>query len=149
MFGIDGPEFVIILIVALVIMGPEHVVGLLKTFRNLVDGAKRWSARLRAESTTDLSGVLPANLDLPDLDLRQYDPRAIVRQAVHEEMHAWMEQTARTPAAPAARPEPPRPPVFPSARASLPDQPEPAPADRTASVPAEPLPPDFHPRRTP
>ncbi|MCI1642789.1 MAG: hypothetical protein LKI27_10160 [Actinomyces sp.] len=149
MFGIDGPEFVIILIVALVIMGPEHIVGLLKAFRNLVDGAKRWSARLRAESTADLSGALPANLDLPDLDLRQYDPRAIVRQAVHEEMHAWMEQTARTPATPTARPEPPRPPAFPSARASLPDQPEPAPADRTAFAPAEALPPDFHPRRTP
>ncbi len=100
MFGIDGPEFVVILIVALVIMGPEHVAGALKAFRKLVEAARRWSARLRAESSNDLSGVLPQGLDLPTFDLSQYDPRAMVRQAVQQEMHAWMEQAAHTPAPP-------------------------------------------------
>ncbi len=128
MFGIDGPEFVVILIVALVIMGPEHVAGALKAFRKLVEAARRWSARLRAESSNDLSGVLPQGLDLPTFDLSQYDPRAMVRQAVQQEMHAWMEQAAHAPTTPAgststaANPAPTAPPT-PPARVPLADGP--------------------------
>ncbi|WP_300047403.1 MULTISPECIES: hypothetical protein [Trueperella] len=92
-FGISGGEFFIILIVAVIVLGPEAIISALRGLRKAVDAAKGFSARVREETTADLQGAGLADLDLSALDMRDLDPRQMIREAVHEEMEAWMKQT--------------------------------------------------------
>ncbi|QOR48461.1 hypothetical protein INS90_04125 [Trueperella pecoris] len=91
-FGISGGEFIIILVVAVIVLGPEAITGALRGFRTVVDAAKSFSARVREETTADLHGL--SDVDLSALDMRGLDPRQVIREAVHEEMQAWAQQTS-------------------------------------------------------
>lgn len=87
LFGISSVELFIILIVVVLVLGPAGFAQAMRGFRRLVETARTWSSRLREEAGPAPLGDL--DLDLSSLDLRQYDPREIVRQAVREEMDAW------------------------------------------------------------
>lgn len=83
MLGINGGEFLIILVVTALVVGPqrlpeyaEQLARLIKQGRELLSGA-----RTRVESEFAEQGV---GLDLADLDPRRYDPRRIVRDALME-----------------------------------------------------------------
>lgn len=91
--GISGGQFFIILIVAVIVLGPEAIISALRGLRKAVDAAKGFSARVREERTADPQGASLADLDLSALDMRDLDPRQMIREAVHEEMEAWMKQT--------------------------------------------------------
>lgn len=92
-FGISGGEFFIILVVAVLVLGPEAITGALRGFRKVVDAGKALSARLREETTADLQSSGLADVDLSAFDMRGLDPRQMIREAVHEEMEAWAKQT--------------------------------------------------------
>jgi hypothetical protein len=89
-FGINGAEFLVILLVAALVVGPDGVVQALKTFRNVIATLKGWSARLREETRRDMSDTALPSVDWSAFDLREYDPREMVRQAVREEMEEWV-----------------------------------------------------------
>lgn len=94
MFGISGAEFLLLLFVCFVVLGPKGLKQALSAFRKVVDWGKAASARLREETQFDPSTLGLDEFQLQNLDLKQYDPREMVRQAVREEMDAWMKHSA-------------------------------------------------------
>ena len=84
MFGIQGGEFIILVIVALLVIGPERLpeysaklAKLARQLRGLADTAK---VQLREQMGPDFDDV-----DWKQYDPRQYDPRRIVREALMDE----------------------------------------------------------------
>jgi sec-independent protein translocase protein TatB len=80
-FGISSSEFVILLVVAAVVLGPERLpqyaqqlARLIKELRRMAQGA---SEQVRSELGPEFDDV-----DWRKLDPRQYDPRRIVREAL-------------------------------------------------------------------
>lgn len=100
LFGVSSVELFIILVVVVLVLGPSGFAQAMRGFRRLVETVRTWSSRLREESGPQSLGDLDLDLDLSSLDLRQYDPREIVRQAVREEMDAWAKHTSVPPGRP-------------------------------------------------
>jgi Sec-independent protein secretion pathway components len=83
-FDINGWEFVILVVAALLVIGPERMpeysaklARMVKQVRGLADAAK---VQLREQMGSDFDDV-----DWKQYDLRQYDPRRIVREALMDE----------------------------------------------------------------
>ena len=83
-FDINGWEFIILLIVALLVIGPDRLpeysakLGkLVKQIRGMADSAK---VQLREQMGPDFDDV-----DWKQYDPRQYDPRRIVREALMDD----------------------------------------------------------------
>ena len=94
-FGINGPEFVVLLIVVVIVLGPARAAQALVWLQKGLKRVRDWSAKVRAE-TAQLNPVDKEALDeLRQLDPRQLDPRKMIRDAVAEEMQAWMEQAGQ------------------------------------------------------
>ena len=81
MFGINGSEFVVLLVVAAIVLGPERLpqyaaqlARLVRELRRMAQGA---SAQMREELGPEFDDI-----DWRKLDPRQYDPRRIVREAL-------------------------------------------------------------------
>ncbi|MDR1825826.1 MAG: hypothetical protein LBR27_10965 [Bifidobacteriaceae bacterium] len=93
LFGINTGEFLVLVVVAALLIGPKSVVQAMSLFKRFIAWLRSLSAKLREETARGEHAGL-AEIDLSGLDLRQYDPRALVRQAVREEMEAWTKATA-------------------------------------------------------
>lgn len=83
MFGISAPEFIVLLAVAAVVLGPERMpqyaaqLGrLVRELRRMAQGA---SAQVRNEMGPEFDDI-----DWRKFDPRQYDPRRIVREALSD-----------------------------------------------------------------
>ncbi len=81
MFGISGPEFIVLLAVAAIVLGPERLpqytqqlARFVRQMRVMAAGATQ---QVRAELGPEFDDV-----DWRKLDPRQYDPRRIVREAL-------------------------------------------------------------------
>lgn len=81
MFGINGSELVILVVLAIVILGPDKLpeytrmlTEWLRTLRDKAEGAK---TQFKEETGTDFDEV-----DWRKYDPRQYDPRRIIRDAL-------------------------------------------------------------------
>lgn len=97
MFGISGGEFFVILVVAALVLGPRNIAQANATLRKGIAKAREYSARLRTETTLDVSalGIDPADLEaIKNFKASSLDPRAMIREAVREEMQAWAEATS-------------------------------------------------------
>lgn len=87
MFGINGAEVLVLLLVAIIVVGPER----LPTYAEQLG---RWARRLRTFASTAKERVATelgeeaADVDWASLDPRRYDPRRIVREALLEDMTA-------------------------------------------------------------
>ena len=84
MFGLSTEKFVILVIIALFVLGPERLpqyaaglAKLVKQLRRMIDGAKN---QLADEMGDEFNEV-----DWRKLDPRQYDPRRIIRDALLDE----------------------------------------------------------------
>lgn len=84
MFGINGGEVLVLLLVALVVVGPERLPryaeqlgGWVRQLRGFVRTAK--------ERVAEEMGEEGADVDWSQLDPRRYDPRRIVREALLED----------------------------------------------------------------
>lgn len=85
MFGISSSEFVVLLVVAAVVLGPERLpqyaqqlARLIRELRRMARGA---TEQVRAELGPEFDDV-----DWRKLDPRQYDPRRIVREALTDSL---------------------------------------------------------------
>lgn len=83
--NINGDEILILLVLAVVVIGPERLpryaeqlARLVKTLKNMATGA---TSALREELGDEL-----ADLDFSKFDPRQYDPRRIVRDALLDDV---------------------------------------------------------------
>jgi sec-independent protein translocase protein TatB len=84
-FGISSGEFVVLLVVAAVVLGPERLphyaqqlARLIRELRRMAQGA---TEQVRAELGPEFDEV-----DWRKLDPRQYDPRRIVREALSDSL---------------------------------------------------------------
>ena len=84
MFDINGSEFIILLLVAVFVIGPDRMpeyarqlAKLVRQVRGMADAAKE---QLREQMGSDFDDV-----DWKQYDPRQYDPRRIVREALMDD----------------------------------------------------------------
>ena len=81
MFGLTMDKLVIVIVVALIIIGPTRLPGYAARFADYVKGAKKYidgaKDRIGEELGPDFDDV-----DWKKLDPRQYDPRRIIRSAL-------------------------------------------------------------------
>jgi sec-independent protein translocase protein TatB len=81
MFDVNGPEFLILLVVTVFVIGPqrmpEYAAKLARAVRQLRGMADTAKEQLREQMGSDFEDV-----DWSQYDPRQYDPRRIVREAL-------------------------------------------------------------------
>ncbi|WP_029088890.1 twin-arginine translocase TatA/TatE family subunit [Brevibacterium album] len=87
MFGINGFEMVIIVIVALLVIGPKRLPEYAAKLRDLVKDFRRMAEGAKDTVKKDFGPAL-GDYDWRQYDPRQYDPRRIVREALAEEDEA-------------------------------------------------------------
>lgn len=81
MFGINTPELVLIVILAVLLIGPSRLPGYLEKLKNLIREVRRMASGAR-ETIKEEAGVDIDDIDWKKLDPRQYDPRRIIREAL-------------------------------------------------------------------
>lgn len=84
MFGINGVEALLLVLLAVVLIGPERLPEYAAKLREVVKAAKRYAGGATEQMRETLGPEL-AEVDWRKLDPRQYDPRTIVRQALLED----------------------------------------------------------------
>ena len=83
MFGINGTEMIILIVLALIVIGPSRMPEYAKKLGEFVKTFRRKSLDARRAVREDFGDEF--DLDWQKLDPRQYDPRRIVREALAEE----------------------------------------------------------------
>jgi len=73
-FGINGPEFILLLIIGVLVIGPQRLANLVKEVRRMANGARE---QIKEEVGIDIDDV-----DWKKYDPRQYDPRRIIKEAL-------------------------------------------------------------------
>ncbi len=92
MFGIDTPELLVIAIVALVVIGPKELPGLLRTWGKWMSQMRGMAAEfrghvdemMRQSELDDVKKQLEAHK--PDLDFSSLDPTKEIKSAIEEGM---------------------------------------------------------------
>ena len=93
MFGISGSEFLVIILVAVVVVGPQRLPEYTRKLTHMVRQLRVFLDNARSQIAEEV-GPEMADLDLSSLDPRQYDPRKIVRDALGEDIDAIREDLA-------------------------------------------------------
>ena len=83
MFGINGPEFLVLALVALLVVGPERLPKYASQLARLVREGRRMATGAREQVRAELGPEFD-DIDWKKLDPRQYDPRRIVREALSD-----------------------------------------------------------------
>ncbi|MBD7981027.1 MULTISPECIES: twin-arginine translocase TatA/TatE family subunit [Oerskovia] len=81
MFGINGAEFVVLLVVAVIVIGPERLPRYAEQLGAFVRTARGFLKDAKSRVDEEL-GPEVGDVDWSKLDPRQYDPRRIVREAL-------------------------------------------------------------------
>ncbi len=92
-FGINGYEFLVIILVAVIVVGPQRLPEYTRKLTQLVRQLRVFLDNARSQIAEEV-GPEMADLDLSSLDPRQYDPRKIVRDALGEDIDAIREDLA-------------------------------------------------------
>ncbi|WP_432573807.1 sec-independent translocase [Kineococcus sp. SYSU DK005] len=90
MFGINGGELIVLLVVALVVLGPERLPQYAEQLAHLVKSVRRFAKGAQAQMREELGPEFD-DIDWQKLDPRQYDPRRIVRDALSD---VWDDEPA-------------------------------------------------------
>ena len=102
MLGVNGTEFLVLILVALLVVGPERLPGYAEQLGGWVRTLRRYVSTARERVATEL-GEEAKDVDWASLDPRRYDPRRIVRDALLEDVTPTKPHSARPVAAPVAR----------------------------------------------
>lgn len=152
MFGIDSPELLVIAIVALVVIGPKELPGLLRSWG-------KWMAQMRGMASefrghvdemvrqSELDDIKKQLDSAPGLDLQALDPTKQIKSAIQEGMAEGEKALAEAKAAidnplvePESAPQVAVDPPVETAAITTEALPEPAPGSTPAAAP-EPTPP--------
>ncbi|MFP5347411.1 MAG: sec-independent translocase [Actinomycetes bacterium] len=90
MFGINGPEFLVLALIALLVVGPERLPQYAAQLGRIVRELRRMANGAREQVRSELGPEFD-DIDWQKLDPRQYDPRRIVREALSD---AWDDEPA-------------------------------------------------------
>ncbi|MEZ2388931.1 twin-arginine translocase TatA/TatE family subunit [bacterium RCC_150] len=107
MFGINGPEFLILLIIGVIVIGPSRLPEYTRKLANIVKEVRRMASGAREQIKEEV-GIDIDEVDWKKYDPRQYDPRRIIREALLEDDTKPV--SAGAPVAAAAAPEAPKAP---------------------------------------
>lgn len=91
MFGVGLPEFAVIALVAVLVFGPDKLPELAKQAGAMLRAARKFANSARDDLRTELGP------EFADLELRDLDPRAIVRRHIVEAMEDAGEEEAQRP----------------------------------------------------
>ncbi|MGC5167307.1 twin-arginine translocase TatA/TatE family subunit [Luteimicrobium sp. DT211] len=80
MFDINGGEWLVLLVVAVIVIGPERLPGYAEQLARLVKRGREFVTSTRTRLDEELGDG--AGVDWQALDPRRYDPRRIVRDAL-------------------------------------------------------------------
>ncbi len=83
MFGINPSEFIVLVVVAAVVLGPERLPDYAAQLARLVRELRRMAQGASAQVRDELGPEFD-DIDWRKLDPRQYDPRRIVREALSD-----------------------------------------------------------------
>ena len=83
MFGINASEFLVLLAVAAVVLGPERLPHYTQQLTRLIRELRRMAAGAQEKVREELGPEFD-EVDWRALDPRQYDPRRIVREALSD-----------------------------------------------------------------
>lgn len=84
MFGVNGGELVVLLVIAVLVIGPERLPRYAEQLGVLVRQGRTMLGDAKTKVTEEL-GPEVADVDWSQLDPRRYDPRRIVRDALLDE----------------------------------------------------------------
>ena len=87
MFGIDFPELVVIAVVALIVIGPEHLPKVARTMGHLWGRAQRYVNGVKADISRDM-----ALDELRNLQQKTQQEIASVEQSVKQATQEWEQQ---------------------------------------------------------
>ncbi|MCO7272837.1 MULTISPECIES: twin-arginine translocase TatA/TatE family subunit [Cellulosimicrobium] len=104
MFGINGAEFIVLLVVAVVVIGPERLPRYAEQLGSFVRSARGYLRDAKARVDAEIGDEI-ADVDWSKLDPRQYDPRRIVREALLDDEP--VRERVAPPPPPAPSPVPP------------------------------------------
>ena len=113
MFGINGGEAIIILVVAILVIGPERLPKYAEQLAGLVKRARVLMADAKEKVSEELGPEI-TDVDWAQLDPRRYDPRRIVRDALLDDTPP----SPRTPPKMSKTPNPSKAPAAPGAAAA-------------------------------
>lgn len=104
MFGIDGGKFLALVVIAVVVVGPERLPGYAEKLAVWVRTLRTFLREAKQRVDEEL-GDQVGDVDWAALDPRRYDPRRIVREALLDDPPASPRAAADQPAAqPVAEP---------------------------------------------
>src|SRR5882724_9965092 len=91
MFGIDSPELLVIAVVALVVIGPKELPGMLRSWGKWMAKARGMAAEFRGHvdemvRQSELDEVRKQLESAPGLDLQALDPTKQIKSAIQEGM---------------------------------------------------------------
>ncbi len=84
MFGINGPEFLVLLIIGLLVIGPSRLPEYTQKLANIVKEVRRMASGAREQIKEEV-GIDIDEVDWKKYDPRQYDPRRIIKEALLED----------------------------------------------------------------
>jgi sec-independent protein translocase protein TatB len=160
MFGIDSPELLVIAVVALVVIGPKELPGMLRSWGKWMAKARGMAAEFRGHvdemvRQSELDEVKKQLESTSGLDLKSLDPTKQIKSVIQEGMaegekalaeakSAFDNPLAEPESAPQIAAEPaaePAPDAAPTIAVEPPPEPLPATAEAAPSPPAESSPP--------
>jgi sec-independent protein translocase protein TatB len=80
-FGINGPEFFLLLIIGVLVIGPQRLPEYTQKLANLVKEVRRMASGAREQIKEEV-GIDIDDVDWKKYDPRQYDPRRIIKEAL-------------------------------------------------------------------
>nr|WP_209068105.1 Sec-independent protein translocase TatB [Arthrobacter pigmenti] len=83
--GINGYEFLLLALIAVIVLGPERLPEYASQLAQLVKGLRRMATGAR-EQLRDEVGSDFDDVDWRKLDPRQYDPRRIIKEALLDDL---------------------------------------------------------------
>lgn len=81
MLGINGPEFIVLLIIGLLVIGPSRLPEYTQKLANIVKEVRRMASGAREQIKEEV-GIDIDDVDWKKYDPRQYDPRRIIKEAL-------------------------------------------------------------------
>jgi sec-independent protein translocase protein TatB len=83
--GINGLELVVLVLIAVVVLGPERLPEYAAQLARLVKGLRRMASGAREQLREEVGPELD-EVDWRKLDPRQYDPRRIIKEALLDDI---------------------------------------------------------------
>lgn len=96
MFGINGSELLVLLLLAVLVVGPERLPAYAEQLGRWARSARSYVGTAKERVASEL-GEEGADVDWASLDPRRYDPRRIVREALLDEPPSAPRRTGASP----------------------------------------------------